>query len=322
MNPQQSYVSVIEPISPAVDGVKTVLFRPFDLGRWFIIGFCAWLARLDDLSSGGGARIERRFHGRPPGLSDVRDGFDQAREFAMDHPWVLPAGITAFVLGIAFWLLLTWLSSRGRFMFLDCVAQNKAEVKRPWHLFRGYAHSLFMFRIVLGILRGLALLAFIVPVFVTVVVLKTTVGSTALSILGGIAYVLAFVIVLILFGVIGKFTKDFVVPIMYLHGVGCRQAWAVLLDLIGINKMRFVLYLLFQILIGVAVMTIAFGLGCITCGCACCFFALPYIGTVAFLPILIFLRAYSLYYLAQYGPDWNVFLPAPSTTPGAPQATS
>lgn len=39
-------VSVIDPISPAIERVKLMLFRPFDLQKWLIIGFCAWLAYL------------------------------------------------------------------------------------------------------------------------------------------------------------------------------------------------------------------------------------------------------------------------------------
>jgi len=37
-------ISVTEPVSPALERVKTMLFKPFDLGKWFTIGFCAWLA--------------------------------------------------------------------------------------------------------------------------------------------------------------------------------------------------------------------------------------------------------------------------------------
>ena len=32
-------ISVAEPVSPALERVKLVLFRPFDLGKWFVIGF-------------------------------------------------------------------------------------------------------------------------------------------------------------------------------------------------------------------------------------------------------------------------------------------
>ncbi len=318
MNPRQSYVSVVEPVSPAVERVKTVLFRPFDLGRWFIIGFCAWLASLGNPDGGnrGGVRVNSRgggFHDFP---TDIREGIEEVRYYIMGNlGWIIPVGVIVLVLAVGVGFLLVWLGSRGRFMFLYCVAQNKAEVKNPWRQFRRHANSLFAFRIVVGILCFLAVAAFIIPALVTIYVLKVTLGSTALSILGIVAYIASFVTVMMLFGIIGKFTKDFVVPIMYLHTASCRQAWAMLLDLLAVNKMRLILYLLFQIVIVVAIMTIVIGLGCATCGCACCFFALPYVGTVAFLPILVFLRAYSLYYLAQYGPQFNVF-------PSLPQATA
>ena len=41
-------ISVTTPISHAIDRVKQVLFNPFDLGKWFTIGFCAWLAGLGE----------------------------------------------------------------------------------------------------------------------------------------------------------------------------------------------------------------------------------------------------------------------------------
>lgn len=37
---QPERVSVIDPITPAIDRVKLMLFRPFELRRWFVIGFC------------------------------------------------------------------------------------------------------------------------------------------------------------------------------------------------------------------------------------------------------------------------------------------
>ena len=45
MNARPAYVSVIDPIGPAIERVRTVLFRPFDLGKWLVIGFSAWLAQ-------------------------------------------------------------------------------------------------------------------------------------------------------------------------------------------------------------------------------------------------------------------------------------
>ena len=61
-----------------------------------------------------------------------------------------------------------------------------------------------------------------------------------------------------------------------------------------------------------AIGAIVFALGCITCCCAWCIMAIPYIGTVALLPIFVFARSYSLYYLAQYGRQYDVFIPVAS----------
>lgn len=313
MNSHEPYVSVIEPVSPAIERVKTVLFRPFDLGRWFVIGFCAWLADLTRGGGGGG--------GHPTGLGNIGGGRHELADFIAQNPWVIGVALATFIFVIVIGLLVTWLSSRGRFMFLHCVAQNVAEVKRPWHLFRGYANSLFLFRVVLGVLWALAALAFIIPAAVTVIGTGFVLRSTVLSVLGIVAFALSFIAVMTVFAIIASFTEDFVVPIMYLNGLSCRQGWAALLDLLAVNKMRFFLYLLFKIVISMTVAAIVIGLILITCGCACCFFALPFIGTVAFLPIIVFRRAYSLYYLAQYGPDLNVFAPDTSDSPNTPQVT-
>jgi hypothetical protein len=68
MNTQPTTVSVTVPLGQAIDRVKLVLFRPFDLGKWFVIGFCAWLAQLGEtgfggnFNFGGGHHDGRGFH--------------------------------------------------------------------------------------------------------------------------------------------------------------------------------------------------------------------------------------------------------------------
>ena len=54
-------ISVIDPISQAIEKTKQILFNPFDWKKWFAIGFCAWLANL---CQGGGQR--RRQYKRFP----------------------------------------------------------------------------------------------------------------------------------------------------------------------------------------------------------------------------------------------------------------
>ena len=95
---------------------------------------------------------------------------------------------------------------------------------------------------------------------------------------------------------------DFVVPVMYLRGTGVMAAWREFRGLLAANPGSFILYVLFKIVIALAVGTIACVLTCATC----CLAALPYVGTVIMLPLIIFNREYSLYFLEQFGPAYRV----------------
>ena len=309
MNTQEIHVSVIDPISEAFEKVKTILFRPFDLGKWFTIGFCAWLAYLGSGGGGGGGGGGGR-GGR--GSYDVQEGLGQAKHFVLANlHWIIPVAVMVVVLGIVLWLVLTWLSSRGRFMFLHCVAHNKAEVSIPWTKFRQHANSLFLFRIVLGLI-GFVVIG--VPILLAVgciVMMIAGDGAFAIGILGGILIGLYILVAAIIFHLIGKFTMDFVVPIMFLRTTSCTAGWREFLTILSVNKARFLLYILFQIVIAIAIgaiKTMGFCIGCCFCGISL-LLLIPYIGTVILLPLPVFTRSYSLLYLKQYGPEFDVFSP-------------
>jgi hypothetical protein len=309
-------VSVIDPIGPAIERVKLMLFRPFDLQKWLVIGFCAWLAYLGTGGgggSGGGGGGPHYTPGHPERheqQEQIRQWIDTSRDYVSENSyWIVPLVVITVVLIVAICLLIAWLNSRGRFMFLHCVATNKAEVKVPWHKFRRHANSLFLFRIVLGII-GLALVG--VPI-VAIVVLAIMLASGALVAVAAVPGIIILVLVLFTFGIVlflvRKFTFDFVVPIMFLQTASSVAGWREFMTTLSANKLRFALYLLFQIVIGIvigAIIGIGFCVGLCLC-CASCLLLIPYIGTVILLPLLVFQRAYSLYYLQQFGPRLDVF---------------
>ncbi len=302
MNAHEINVSVIDPIGPAFERVKTILFRPFDLGKWFIIGFCAWLAYL---GSGGGGRGGGR-GGRGP--SNVHEGLGQAKNFVLENlHWIIPVAVVVVALGIVLWLVLTWLSSRGRFMFLHCVAHNKAEISIPWTKFRQHANSLFLFRIVLGLIGFVVIGLPILLAVGCIVMMIAGDGAIAIGIFGGILTGLFILVGAIIFGLISKFTMDFVVPIMFLRTTSCTTGWREFLKILSVNKARFLLYILFQLAIGIAIGAIILTAVLVTCCCAACILAIPYIGTVLILPVHVFTRSYSLLYLKQFGPEFDVF---------------
>ena len=312
MTPQENQISVIDPISPAIERVKTILFRPFDIGKWFVIGFCAWLAYLGE---GGVPNFNfpggRQRHGAPAEV------FNNAKEAIIENLfWILPLAITIIVIIIVIGLVITWLSSRGRFMFLHCVALNKAEVVVPWHRFKKQGNSLFLFRIVLGLI-SFAVVILLITILVVIGVLLFAGGGGPHPlgiILMGLLAICLIIPTAIIFALICKFTHDFVVPIMFLRQGTCMTAWREFWLMLTGNKGRFTIYILFQIVISLAVGIIIIACVFITCCCLACIFAIPYIGTVILLPILVFDRSYSLLYLRQYGPGFDVFEPESATT--------
>ncbi len=303
-------VSVIDPISPAIERAKIMLFKPFDLKRWFVIGFCAWLAYL---GSGGGGGGGGNFNvGDHHGGFKMREALNEAKEFVLENlHWIIPVAVLVVTIGIILWLVFTWLSSRGRFMFLHCVAQNKAEVTNPWSKFKNHANNLFLFRIVLCLISLVVVGLPMLGMAFLIILAASKTGLYPISIPGIVILGLVIFVISITMFLVKKFTMDFVVPIMFLQTASCVAGWREFMAILSANKLRFALYLLFQIVIAIAIGFIKFIGACIGC-CFCCVSILllvPYIGTVILLPFAIFKRSYSLYYLQQFGPAIDVFSP-------------
>jgi hypothetical protein len=313
-------INVAEPVSPALERVKRVLFRPFDLGKWFTIGFCAWLAQLGEGGGGGGNFNFNNFGQHRNYEDNFRSAFLRAKDYVLDNlDWIVPLAAVLVVIGLALWLVFLWLSSRGKFMFLHCVALNRAEVTEPWHQFGNEANSLFLFRLVLGLAGMICTLPLLVIAIILVVKMLLAGQLIPNAVLAAIGFGLLFLGMAIVFAVIQKLTLDFVVPIMFLRRNRCLSAWKELGTLISGHVGTFILYFLFQIVLAIAIGIIVLGVVIITCCIAGCLMMLPYVGTVLLLPVLMFKRCYSLYFLAQFGRDYDVFPPEPPP-PGAPPA--
>ena len=78
-------------------------------------------------------------------------------------------------------------------------------------------------------------------------------------------------------------------------------------DLLAENVKYFILFYLMKIVISIAIGILVFTAFCLTCCIACCLFAIPYIGTVILLPVIMFKRCYSVFFLEQFGDEWKFF---------------
>jgi hypothetical protein len=101
---------------------------------------------------------------------------------------------------------------------------------------------------------------------------------------------------------------------MFLRHSRCLDGWREFSGLLRAHVGRFVLYLLFHLVLSMGIGLAVFIATIFTCCIAGCLLAIPYLGTVLFLPVLVFLRAYSLHYLAQFGPQYIAW--------GAPPASA
>lgn len=301
-------------------GVKRVLFQPFDAGKWFVIGFCAWLAQLGEQGINTGFNFGSFDGGR--GRGGMRHEFEEAKNYVLGNLyWIGPLIAALVVVGLALWVLFTWLNSRGKFMFLHCVALNTAEISVPWRKFARAGNSLCVFRLVLGLIGSLLTLPLValmvVSIFRMVVAGEPSAGGIALT----AGALLALIALALVFALIRKLTTDFVVPIMFLRGTKCLAGWRELRGLLSGNFGHLILYLLFQIVLAIVIGIMVLIVVLMTCCIAGCLMALPYLGTVLLLPVLMFKRAYSLHYLAQFGRLYDVFapaaLPAESVLPAA-----
>jgi hypothetical protein len=304
-------ISVTAPVNQALDRVKRMLFQPFDLEKWFIIGFCAWLAMLGESGGGFNGNFNPnggRHSGNAPSFRHVMD--EAARFVVQNLYWIIPLAVAVLIVALTWGLLLTWLNSRGKFMFLHCVALDRAEIKRPWCEFSHQGNSLFLFRFVLWLIEMLFVLPLLAGILVVVGRMlyrdRADGGGIALA----IGFGLALLVISLCFALIRKFTTDFVVPIMSLRRTTCSAAWTEFLAMLRENAGRFTLYVLFQIVLAIVIGFLVLGVVIVTCCLAGCLMALPYIGAVVLLPVLVFKRSYSIYYLAQFGPAYNVFPPA------------
>lgn len=299
--PKLPTISVIDPIAQAIDRTSEVLFRPFDAGKWMVLGFCAWLAQLAD--GGGGSS----------GQNWVNDGDDVGRDFRDAWEWVLDhlvpvlvIGSIVFVVIMVVWLLLLWLSSRGKFMFLDGVVNNCGAVVEPWHRHREQGNSLFLFRLVFGLIGGFVILGVVMVTLATVWFWVESQMATPVLILTVSALVLAVIAVAVVLGLIGLAIEDFLVPLMYLRGYGVGAAWREFSVLLSSRPGEFILYVVIRLVLSFVLVLIALTICCATC----CIVLLPYIGTVITLPLWVFKRCYSVSFLSQFGPDFACFATA------------
>jgi len=313
-------INYTRPLGDAWQRMKLLLLNPFQAGKWFVLGFTAWLANMDQ--EGGGPNFLYK-------LNDIndRDDFegignwtqgtaDSIREYLTDGTIIFLAALLV-VAGLVVGLLVMWVSSRSQFMFLDNLVHDRTEISKPWNRYSRQGDSLFLWQIgyslvvilVVGLLLGAGLM-----VFLPLMAMGTPTLPTILAVIlaGTVFFILIVTLIFIEF-----FLMSFVVPIMYKENLSTTQGWNRFLELFRQHPGSFVLYgLLYAgfMIVGTMLYGIA---GLLTCCVGLLLIALPYIGTVVTLPLYVTARFFDLEFLRQFGPEYDLL-----ETPSVPEEES
>ena len=305
--------SCIKPLDEAWRRMVVALFAPFDLGKWFALGFGAWLATLGDGSGsfpslpGGNPWRQEGGLGELLGRAGAQP-WNPFAEGAGNLMLIVLLGGAGLLIVVGIGLGVTWLRARGAFIFLDNVVHGRAAVAEPWRRFQRLGHSLFLWWVVYGAICLMVVLVLVALTAVTAVMPCVRAGTVVLTALPGMVFcALLWLVFVLVTAFVTRFLEDFVIPIMYRFDLSAVEAWRRFFPLLSRHVGAFVLYALFRLVLNIAAGSCRAAFMIFTCCLGgACLLLLPYLGAVIVLPITVFFRSYSLAYLAQLGPEYRL----------------
>lgn len=306
MNGQQPRIEIFEPFGAALEMMKRTLFQPFDFAKWLVIGFAAFLSGF-----WGGS-----FHVPFPTGGNWNFRTHSYKDFSISDSlpgWLVPFFIVvAVIVVLVVTVVLMWLSSRGRFIFTDCVVKNRAAIVAPWKEYRREGNSFFLFAL------AVMLLAMVIAGVVAVLVLlplglfshKSTPDLRLIGVLGMIFVVLVWICGAVFFAVV----THFMIPVMYRRRCLAREAFLDVSRLLLAHPGPIIVYVLFGIVLLMALVVVSSIVSCLTC----CIAGLPYVSSVVLLPAFVWLLSFKLLFLRQFGSAYDVWAPVESLSAALP----
>lgn len=283
------------PIGTAYERMVGNLFRPFDIGKWFTLGFSAFLSTLLDGSSNS-------FNYSDMHQIDSEEHIRWFVDFGLAF-WMLVSAAVIFLMAVIL-LVLMWLGMRGHFMLVDNVRQNQDLVVSPWKRWADASNGFFLvFGTVFLVwwagfaIMMLAGLNWAWPYLES----QTFPGFPAFA--PWLFIVIGWALLLIPVNLYLFYLKEFGIPIAIREQCGVVVANRRLLALMTNNLLDMFVYALLRFAIGVACFIISLLAGCLTC----CIGFLPYISAVITLPLFVYRVHFTLECLRQFGPEFDLY---------------
>src|SRR4051812_32672497 len=241
MNGTPPTIQIITPFQAAFEWMKTMLFRPFDFAKWLTVAFAAFIA--GNLGGGGGnfSRLGQLGKGDWKYRSESHGNFSNWDA----TPWIIAMIIGIVLIALVLSVVWMWVSSRGKFIFTDCIVKNRGAIGEPWREYRREGNSFFLFSLVIAC--GALVIVAIACVFLWLCFFgihgEQSGQGTIIGIIGLVVIALIWIAFAVFFGLVSAF----MIPVMYRRRCSAREAFADVAKLLLRNPGPFILFVLFGI---------------------------------------------------------------------------
>lgn len=305
-------ISCTAAVEHAWERMKTLLFKPFSLKTWLLLAWCAWLANFGNgfnfnVNVDMPAPLENSFNEYSAGNKEPLNELIRSAIEKITDPKIILIAVAVILLVAIISLALIWVRSVSEFVFLDNLINRTGKFRQPFKKYSSLGTSSFWWRLIFSIGSGLfMLMAVALPLVLSIgwiqqcisektFTMPDAIPMTGILLAFALSMFAALIIVLIDF-----FFTEFIVPIMYLKGAKSMESSLVFWDMLRAHAWTFTKYVLLSF-----VLRLASGLIIIIAILAsCCLLAIPlaipYVGTVVMLPILVFFRLFGLELLNQF----------------------
>lgn len=290
----------IAAVTAAARHTRRLLFGGWSAQRWLYLAFAAWLAHLGS----GGMRF------RVPGAPRPSMGVPAVDETWSElWPWMaLALGVLVLVglFALGLWVAVVYLNARGAFLFVEMLVRDASTISRSWRRHGALADDLFLFRVRLG-------LAYFAAVGIPCTVGALAVGGWSwwapetpllVPVAGGLlalCLLVALQLTLLYRGLL-VLLYDLVVPIMYVRRVGVRTAARSVASLLLAHPRMALRYAAVRTALGAGAAAAGLTVG----GLLWMFGSMPVVDAVILVPVLVFVRSFSMHFAARLAPDLAV----------------
>lgn len=229
----------VRALNAALEETKSLLLRKIDVALWLKLGLVVFLIGGGGLFNAGGF------------------GSQENDNTAFDFARYLPVIVVVLSILIIIGLVFSLIRAVCQFMFIEALLDRSIVLLSGFKRNLDKGFNLFMFNLALGFATVITLIAIIIPIAYYLFVLNA--GLSRLFVVFFLALAACIImLILLIAGVVGSLTNDFVTVIMHKEGKGVVEGWRRLYALIKNDIKEFLVYAIVRTAVGLMAAVLMF----------------------------------------------------------------